>query len=96
MLILFEVVALATGLTVIIIETAIIFMLKNHVSQLDKNLIANEKLLGQFQKTVDQHLTHLDEHSHKVEARLESLINEVCGPVKHESNRNEIKHPVVS
>lgn len=74
-----EITALVTGLVVIIIETVIIFMLKNHIDALSVHLERHENLTVRFEKNIEQHLEHLNQHSHDLGKRVEELYCNICG-----------------
>ncbi|MFC1655820.1 hypothetical protein ACFL3C_03050 [Patescibacteria group bacterium] len=71
-----EIVALVTGVVVIIVETVIIFLLVKHLKALDKHIEKNEQLMLKFEYNIQEHLEHLNEHSHEIELKLEKI----CGP----------------
>ena len=57
-----EVIALIASMTVIVLETAVIFVLIHHVRKLDEHT-----------KTLDQHLEHLHEHTGAIEGSVARL-----------------------
>lgn len=70
-----EILALGTGLTVIAIETVIIIMLKNHIRALDSYFEATDDLISKFERKINSHLNHLNEHSHQIEILLQSICD---------------------
>jgi len=65
-----EIGAIFTGITVIGIETYIIFVLKKHV------------------KALEQHMDHLNEHSHIIEGMLKDICDHDLG--LHDQNENRL------
>lgn len=74
-LLIVEIVALATGLTVIAIETVIIFLLNKHIKALENHMHATDQLIQRFEVKINYHLDHLNDHSHIIE----SMLKTICG-----------------
>jgi hypothetical protein len=83
-----EVVALITGVFVIAIETVIIILLNKHIKALDGHLDENRKLMIKFEKDIQNHLDHLNNHSHTIEKKLE----DICGMDFTQHERGSIKN----
>lgn len=69
-----ETIAIIVGLVVIAIETLIIYFLHRHSKILDRNLENSQSIMAEFRRSIYEHLYHLNEHSHGIEQRLESLL----------------------
>ncbi len=78
-LLIVEIVALATGLTVIAIETVIIFLLNKHIKALESHLKSTDQLIGKFEAEINHHLDHLNEHSHIIESMLKTICDHDSG-----------------
>jgi len=77
-----ETIAIAVGIIVIAIETIIIFMLRNHVELLEKKMDQEDTHLDALTQSMNEHLKHLNDHSHEIESRLETMMCQICGPIK--------------
>ncbi len=78
-LLIVEIVALATGLTVIAIETVIIFLLNRHIKALESHLESTDQLIKKFEAEINHHLGHLNEHSHVIESMLKTICDHDTG-----------------
>lgn len=74
-LLIVEIAALATGLAVITIEAVIIVMLRNHIKALNSHFGATDKLISKFEHEINDHLDHLNEHSHQIEMMLHTICD---------------------
>lgn len=88
-----EIIAILTGIVVITIETVIIVMLKKHVSALDSHLSQNEKIMEKFQSINENHLNHLNSHSHEIESMLKEICNVSRNIPKSNAHR---QHKIIS
>jgi len=78
-----EIIAIAVGIVVIVIETYIIFLLKKHLKVLDNHLTHNDSLLKKFREGIETHLNHLNEHSHN----MEKSLDKICAPENKQTKK---------
>jgi predicted Holliday junction resolvase-like endonuclease len=73
-----EIIAIFVGIVVIVIETVIIFLLLHHIGVMKRSFEQSHMIMEEFRKGINDHLGHMDDHSHKMEEAIEQIYVQVC------------------
>lgn len=75
---LIEIITIFVGVTVIVIEAIIIFLLLRHIRIMKQSFEEIRLVVKEFRGGIDEHLEHMDDHSHKMEDAIERVYTQVC------------------
>jgi hypothetical protein len=73
-----EMIAILVGVVVIVIETAIIFLLLRHIRIMKRSFEESRAVILEFRRGINEHLEHMDAHSHKMEHAIEQIYAQIC------------------
>lgn len=73
-----EMIAVLVGIVVIVIETVIIFLLLRHIRIMKRSFEESHAVIQEFRKGINEHLEHMDAHSHKMEDAILQIHAQVC------------------